>query len=97
MKATPSPQKVIDNPKDFNLTEEYLNDFMDKYREHMKNKNFSNKSFVQNFNGTLNDSTHHQAVNCSEYCDSNMRHVFEDYKEYHGYVTLAVSEMIRFV
>lgn len=93
MKPSAPPQKVIDNPTEYNLTDEYLIDFMDKYREHMMKASSQNKTFTNMTNGTLDDVDHHahQAINCIEYCDSQMRHFFDEYKQYHGYVTLIVS------
>lgn len=50
-----------------------------------------NKTYMNATNIMLEDQTTHPAVNCVEYCDSHMRQIFEEYKDYHGYVALVVS------
>lgn len=91
MKTSPNPQRVIDNPSDFNLTQEHLNDFV----KYMWEKNFMlhNKSYTTPniTNVTQDEPTSHQAGNCHEYCHSQMRRFFDEYRHYHGYVTLVVS------
>lgn len=90
MKTPLNLQKVMDNPNEFNLTEEYLNDFLVKTREHLR-AGLQNKTFTNVSNIMPEDQPTHPVVNCSEYCDSHMRQIFEEYKDYHGYVALVVS------
>lgn len=94
MKPSAAPPEVVDDPNLNNLTKEYrLHDFVVALREHLEKSNFQNKSFSNITNTTMDDDHQqpYQPVKCVEYCDSNMRHFFEDYKQYHGYVTLIVS------
>lgn len=83
--------KVIDNANEFNLTDEYLSDFMVIYREHMKKTTLQKSNYTNFTNSLLDDQNPPQAVNCDDYCDSHMRQIFDEYKQYHGYVTLVVS------
>ena len=91
MKSSLNLQKVMENPNEFNLTEEYLNDFLVKSKEHMMKAN-QNKSYTNMTNIIMEDPTSHPAVNCVDFCDSHMRQIFEEYKDYHGYVALIVSK-----
>lgn len=91
-KPTMDHQKVIDIPGELNLTEEYFNDFLIKSKEHMMKVSLQNKTYINTSGIILDDQTPHPAVNCSEYCsDSHMRQIFDEYKNYHGYVALVVS------
>lgn len=87
MKTTAAPHE-FENITGLNLTQEQLDVFMEHLNKHLTKTNLHNKTFA---NETFDDSNSHQAVNCDEYCDSDMRHFFEEYKHYHGYVTLVVS------
>lgn len=91
MMSSISLQKVIDNPNDYNLTEEYVNDFLVKSKEYILRANLQNRSSTNTTNILLEDQITNPAVNCVEYCDSHMRQIFEDYRVYHGYVALVVS------
>lgn len=88
MKPSVAPSKVVENPQEYNLTDNDLSAFFEIYREY--NKLNINKTSNNITNSTSFDDAH-QAVNCSEYCNSQMRHLFDDYRHYHGYVTLIVS------
>lgn len=90
MKPSMSP-KVVDNAKEFNLTDENLNDFLATYREHMKKTALQKNNYTNFTNSWLDDQSPSQAVNCADYCNSHMRDVFDEYKQYHGYVALVVS------
>lgn len=89
MKPSMSP-KVIENPNEFNLTDEYLSDFMVVYREHIRKTTLQKNNYTNFTNSLLENHDIHQAANCDDYCDSH-RQIFDDYKQYHGYVTLVVS------
>lgn len=73
-----------------NLTDETLQDFMKIFREHLEKTALLNKTSANSTNVTLNGTNSHLS-DCLEYCDSNMRKIFDDYKQIHGYVSLAVS------
>jgi hypothetical protein len=87
----PFAQRVIENPNQYNLTDEYIQDFI----ELMKSKNYltnlENKTYTNVTNATIEDASVHQSVECNTYCDNQMLHLFGGYKYYHGYVSLAVS------
>lgn len=90
--AKPLPQKFIENAKELNITDEYLSDFMEIWKKNYMPVNAENKSYTNITNSTF-EVNPHQAVSCDDlrYCDSEMRHFFEEYKHYHGYVSLIVS------
>lgn len=74
----------LPNGEKFNLTDEHLKDFVEMSRDFLARKhNIQNKTSTNTTNATLGV--------CFEYCDSNMRQIFIDYKQIHGYVTLFVS------
>lgn len=78
---------------ELNLTAESIQDFIERSRLHSMLR--SNKSHISNItNDTSDELSTYQAVNCSDYCEGSMRHIFDDYKQYHGYVTLVVSIII---
>lgn len=91
MKPSVKPSKVIENAKEFNLTDEYLTDFMDIWRQTILIANAENRSYTNITNGTLEDANPQQAVSCDDYCKNEMRHFFDEYRNYHGYVSLVVS------
>lgn len=85
MKTSISP--IVNNPKDYNLTEEYLADFMERTKDLMRNRSMP-MNITKGLSG--NESTNRTDI-CLDYCDSQMRDIFDDYRGYHGYVTLVVS------
>lgn len=91
MKPSVSPQKVVDNPSEFNITDEYLNDFMLRMKDHLLKTNYQNKS-VENYTIYASEKPHQVKDDCDDYpnCLSDMRSFFEGYKNYHGYVTLVI-------
>lgn len=94
MKTSSKPHKIVDNAKEFNLTEEHLADFVNQLDQWMS-ENGHNKTYTSSnvTNGTHDELNQHQIVNCDDFCDSQMRHCFDVYKNYHGYVTLVVSTL----
>jgi len=84
-----------------NLTKEDFDDFLIKNKDltAKQSANLSAVKFVENsINITANNNNSilqnvSDVVNCTSYCDGEMRHIFEDYKGYHGYVTLVVSHV----
>lgn len=85
----PPPLRVVENANDYNLTDEYLVDFIDRMKFMLGNS--ENKSHPNITNSTMEEPNPHQAVNCDDYCDNQMRHFFDEYRHYHGYVSLVVS------
>lgn len=92
MKESTKPHKIVDNAKEFNLTEEHLTDFVNQLDQWLL-ENGPNKTFTSTntTNVTRDEANQHQIVSCDDFCDSQMRHCFDVYKQYHGYVTLVVS------
>lgn len=90
MKPSAVPPRIVDDPNQWNLTQEYLTDFVAMLGKY-KADNEKNKSYTNITNGTFEERNPQQAANCEEYCNSEMRHFFDEYKQYHGYVALVVS------
>lgn len=76
---------VFENQTD--ITAENIADFFKRNNE-LINKTVQTNNLSNNLSEA--ESTQ-QAVSCLDYCDSHMRDIFDDYRGYHGYVTLVVS------
>jgi hypothetical protein len=93
--AKPWAQGVIDNPNQYNLTDEMFSDFFELMRKkNMLAGNVENKTYSNITNGTFDDPNLQHSENCESYCQNEMRHFFEEYRNYHGYVSLVVSTAI---
>lgn len=71
---------------DSNITEEQLLTFFEHFERHLLKEHR-----MRNFTKENSSDKIFNVENCDEYCDSQMRHLFKEYEEYHGYVTLVVS------
>lgn len=87
MRPSLSPLNFINDSNKLNLTAHELKDFLEASVKHaVRNATAQNKTLAKLSNDTLDLS------DCIGYCDSSqLRHVFEEYKHYHGYVSLVVS------
>lgn len=86
MKPSLSPLNFIG---DSNLTEQNIHDFLEASVKHMRNATAQNRTYVSN---DTTDLANLQPSDCIGYCDSSqLRHIFEEYKHYHGFVSLVVS------
>lgn len=86
MKPSLSPLNFIG---DSNLTAQNIQDFLEASVKHMRNATAQNRTYVSNDTA---DPTNPQPSDCMGYCDSSqLRHIFEEYKHYHGFVSLVVS------
>jgi hypothetical protein len=90
MKPSSNPPMGIENPHDYNLTAEYLNDFLEKSLGLLANRTQYNKSLTTVADDETTNSINRQQ-DCIGYCDSDMRQIFNEYRHFHGYVTLVVS------
>jgi hypothetical protein len=66
-----------------NISRETLEEFIRKSIQH-QNKNYS-KNFIKH------DGNYTDFDECQKYCDHGIRDLLTEYKLYHGYITLAVS------
>ncbi|CRL00191.1 CLUMA_CG013465, isoform A [Clunio marinus] len=80
-------QKILEDGKDSNLTVDDLAKFINVL---MSNKPFLNSSVNTTRKLLIDETNYTQSDNCSEYCDGRMRNFFNEYKNYHGYITLIV-------
>lgn len=74
--------------EDMNITEEHWKLFIEKLKKYSTADN--NKTFIENVTN-LTTVMPTPVSSCDDYCDSHMRHIFESYRHYHGYITLVVS------
>lgn len=89
MKPSLSPISFIGNSS---LTEQNIQDFLELTVQHMRNTTTQNKTNVLN---DTSDLPGPHSNDCIGYCDSSqLRHIFKEYKHYHGYVSLVVSIFI---
>jgi 1,4-dihydroxy-2-naphthoyl-CoA synthase len=80
-----SVASAIERPFDYNLTTEHLNDFLEKAFK-VQNSSFPIKPVVlENNNGDCH------------YCEGGYRLVLDCYRNYHGYLSLAVSQFSLYI
>lgn len=83
MTVSPSPEDLA---RSLNITPDELFNFLNFNRS--KNPTIPNITTPIILNGTQIT----QGGICHDYCDNDMRAIFEEYKiEYHGWITLVVS------
>lgn len=72
------------NASEFNITEDYMNDFLDKLKQMTKVLNHNS----ENNNLMISNYT---ASECTNYCNGAVRDFVDEYKSLHGYISLVVS------
>lgn len=70
------------------ITEEIWKDFLEQLSvfKIAQERSFQNITNINNTNTTQNG----ESKECAEYCNGDIRTIFEQYKLYHGYVSLIV-------